>query len=56
MNSKTIWYLYQHMTDEWKCVSSGNLSDIKKAQNICIQNGVTSPLRVQHSKLIVSNG
>lgn len=53
MKSKTIWYLYCHTIDEWKCVSSGNLSDIKKAQNMYIQNGVTSPLKVAHSKLAV---
>ena len=43
------------MIDEWKCVSSGNLSDIKKAQTMYIQNGVTSPLRVEHSKFAISN-
>lgn len=43
------------MIDEWKCVSSGNLSDIKKTQTTYIQNGVTSPLRVAHSKLVISN-
>jgi hypothetical protein len=55
MKSKTIWYLYCHLIDEWKCVSSGSLSEIKKAQTMYIQNGVTSPLKVEHRKLAISN-
>jgi hypothetical protein len=55
MKSKTVWYLHLHVMDEWKCVSSGSLAHIKKAQSMYIQNGVTTPLRVEHSKLISAN-
>ena len=54
MKTKTIWYLYLHMLDEWKCVSSGKLADIKKAQSMYIQNGIASALKVEHSKLVIS--